>query len=467
MQSAMRDPWWRTITLPGQFVLAGIVVMSLAMFAVGSWVSSRIEQVVVQNSAVAAALFMESFISPLGQELSVSDHLSAPAERALREIFDKTALGERVVSYKIWKAGGLVVQASDPEIVGHTFPPSEPLSRALKGEIAATYEDLNDNEDAGEAGLGIPLLEVYSPIREIWTGRVIGVAEFYERAEALESDLADAKRKSWLIVGSAFAASGVLLFGIVQAGGRTILRQRTQLQSQLAESQAMAETNIALRDRVVQASTRATAMMEQAVRRIGADLHDGPAQYLALAALKLDRAFPDGGGEKANDVRVSLEKALNELRGISRGLALPDLDRLGLHELLERAAAEHREQTGMIVLAPADPPAPLLNYAQKLCIYRFLQEALSNAHRHSGAKTASVTCQLDNNDLALSVGDDGCGFDPKRERKLRPDGGQGLLGLSDRAESLGGRLVIDSAPGAGAKLTLILRLEGVLPWPSA
>ncbi|MFY9206762.1 MAG: two-component sensor histidine kinase, partial [Yoonia sp.] len=68
----------------------------------------------------------------------------------------------------------------------------------------------------------MPLLEVYSPIRQLWTGDVIAVAEFYERADMLVSDLATARRNSWLVVGGVFLASGLISFGIVQAGGRTI-----------------------------------------------------------------------------------------------------------------------------------------------------------------------------------------------------------------------------------------------------
>ena len=79
---------------------------------------------------------------------------------------------------------------------------------------------------AAEAALGIPLLEVYSPIRELWSGEIIAVAEFYERADQLEMDLAKARRTSWLVVGSAFLASTVVLFCIVAS-----ILQSTNLES--------------------------------------------------------------------------------------------------------------------------------------------------------------------------------------------------------------------------------------------
>ncbi len=70
--------------------------MIVAMVFVGNWISQRIEDAVIQNSASSAALFMVSFISSLSQELAETDTLSAPARQVLAEIFDGTALGERV-----------------------------------------------------------------------------------------------------------------------------------------------------------------------------------------------------------------------------------------------------------------------------------------------------------------------------------------------------------------------------------
>lgn len=456
---------WRDLTLPGQFLLAGAVVMSLAMAIVGNWIGSRIEDSVVQNSATTAALFMESFISPLSQELAETETLSPPARQALAEIFDGTALGERVVSYKIWMPDGLVVHASDASLIGQRFDPSDDLKRAIGGEIASSFEDLDALESEAEAALGVPLLEVYSPIRQLWTGEVIAVAEFYERADLLSNDLTTARRNSWLVVGGVFLASGLILFGIVQAGGRTIRQQRQILKQQLVETKKVSQQNVDLRRKVVAASSRATAQNERAIRRIGFDLHDGPAQYLSLASLRLDGAF---SGDKtsvadAGVVREALNKALDELRIISRGLALPDLDGLGLFALIDRAIHDHQKQTGMKIDAPERTRhEPQLGYAQKLCVFRFLQEAMSNATRHGGVDKARVTVKSGPDGIALEVKDAGIGFDIKTERHVRDDGGQGLFALADRAESIGGKLQIISSLGKGTSVTLQLPNEDTL-----
>ncbi len=461
--NALSDNWhWRHLTLPGQFLLAGAIVMTIAMVIVGNWVSQRIEDAVVQNSATTAALFMESFISPISQELAQTETLSQPAKQALSEIFHGTSLGERVVSYKIWLPGGRLVHASDPALIGQVFEPSEDLNSAMSGAIAWSFEDLDDLENEAEAALGVPLLEVYSPIRQAWTGDVIAVAEFYERAEGLAADIQSARRTSWIVVGGTFLASGVILFGIVQAGGRTIRRQRLALEQQLTTTTNISNQNAALHKRVVTASSQATEQTERTLRRIGFDLHDGPAQYLSLAALRLDAALGRNPttDEDVTQVRGSLSKALDELRIISRGLALPDLDEIDFFALVNRAIGDHQKQTGMQIDLNIDADnEPALDYAQKLCVFRFLQETLSNATRHADVKKAYVIISQTDSVISLEVCDHGLGFDVTQRANVRQDGGQGLFGLVARAESIGGGVTIQSKPSEGSSVTLTLPRE--------
>ncbi|MBF9036229.1 two-component sensor histidine kinase [Rhodobacterales bacterium HKCCE2091] len=448
-------------SLPLRFLASGIVVMSAAAFAVGSWVSSRIEQGVVNSSASAAADYVETFVAPLAEDFQTDAELSDPVRRALEELFAAPAVAERVVSYKIWRPGGRILMASDPAIIGRTFPEGDDLVTAWSGTVAASFEDFGDEEDANEASLGIPLLEVYSPVHAYYSGEVVAVVEFYENGTALAHDLARARLTSWLVVGSAFFASGLLLYGVVAAGGRTIDRQRRLLERQLHDSKRMTELNAELRQRVVSAAARASAQAERTLRRVGSDLHDGPAQHLALAALRLEGLIgrAGGSGEDERAVRGALDQALAEIRAVSRGLTLPELDGLDIDAVIARAVQEHRNRSDMAVaLTGSAPPGARLDYARKLCAYRFLQEALSNAARHAGVGGVEVAVAGTAQGLEIAVNDDGTGFDAASALRLREDGGQGLQGLSDRAISIGGSLTIDSAPGAGTRITLILPL---------
>jgi signal transduction histidine kinase len=451
---------WSELPLVLRFLAAGGMVMLAAMLLIGVWITARIEQSVVDNTASAAALYLESFVSPLSQELASSDTLSDPAMRALQEVFSSTGMGERIVSFKIWKHGGLVVHASDPDIIGNRFPPSEELQAAWRGQVSGSFSDLDDAESAAEAALGLPLLEVYSPIHEVWSGEIIAVAEFYEVATELEQDLADARRTSWLLVAAVFTVSGVLLLGIVRSGGRTIDRQRAMLQAQIAESREIAAQNADLRQRAIGATARATAQTEASLRRASADLHDGPAQLIALAAMRLESVVPDTepGRQEAAALRDALQSALTEIRTISRGLSLPDLGGLPLADVARRAVEAHQRQTeSRVQLAWRGPEDPGCDDSFRICLYRFLQEALSNAARHAGDASISVSAEAAPGALTASVSDAGPGFDPAAAA-LRTDGGQGLAGLRDRAESIGGSLDVVTARGAGTTLILTLPL---------
>jgi signal transduction histidine kinase len=428
---------------------------------IGDWITGRIEASVVANTASAGALYLESFVSPLSQELAANDRLSEPAVRALEEVLASSSLGQRIVSFKIWKPGGLVAHASDPALIGQRFERKPELEAAWSGKVSGSFDDLDDDENAAEAAMGVPLLEVYSPLHEVWSGRIIAVAEFYEVATELERDLADARRTSWLLVAGTFLASGLMLLGIVRAGGRTIARQKAMLEAQVGESREVAAQNVELRRRAIEASARATAQAERTLRRVSADLHDGPAQYVALAAMRMGSLVPatEDGRREAAALGEALQTALAEIRALSRGLSLPELDRLSLAEVARRAVEAHLRPAGPpVALSYSGPEDPEVDESSRICLYRFLQEALSNASRHAPGAEVRVEVAVEGRRLTATVADSGPGFDPAAGTSPGA-GGLGLAGLRDRVESLGGELRVDSAPGRGARLTLMLTLE--------
>ena len=181
------------LSLATRYGLASGVVLLIATLAIGFWVTSRIEDTVVRNSANATAIYMESFLSPISDQLAGRDSLSPGAKRALDEIFTNTPLGDRIVSYKIWRQDGLILEASNKEIVGQTFPPSDDLRSAWEGRVVAEFNSFGDDEDVAERAMGLPLVEIYSPIHEVWSGDIVAVAEFYEVSTALKSDLSAAR----------------------------------------------------------------------------------------------------------------------------------------------------------------------------------------------------------------------------------------------------------------------------------
>ena len=198
-------------------------------------------------------------------------------------------------------------------------------------------------------------------------------------------------------------------------------------------------------------------------------MHDGPVQdiFAALSQLQvLDRSLAGDATaqQRAGQAVKLLERALGEIRNFIGVFRPPGFERRALGEIIEGLAVQHETLTDQAI--ELDLPADLGDCAlpTKIAIYRILQEALANGHRHSGAARQRLTVERRGSSLALIVADDGKGFDPLRvlasEEDVGVEGGHfGLRGIQDRVEMLGGTFAVDSAPGRGTSLTVTLPAE--------
>jgi signal transduction histidine kinase len=180
---------------------------------------------------------------------------------------------------------------------------------------------------------------------------------------------------------------------------------------------------------------------------------------ISLALLRLDALRPkskaDTGDVPMDDferIRGALVDSLAEIRNMSAGVTLPELDNVALAEALALAARTHERRTGTTVSCELDDLPPHVSNALKACLYRFAQEALNNAFRHGGGEGQSVRGTYVDGLLRVEVSDAGPGFDPDSD-KGTADRRLGLTGMRDRVASLGGALEIRSQPGRGTRLT--------------
>ncbi|MDX8480731.1 sensor histidine kinase [Mesorhizobium sp. VK24D] len=450
---------WSGLSLAWQFVIAGGIGLLAVMLVVGLWVTSQIRQGVMHNSATTTALYVDSVIAPLLPDLRKNQELDSTVKRALDETLGQGALGKRLVSFKLWRRDGTVLYSKDSDLIGRRFKPNANLVAAFAGNVMVKYNQLDDEENDKERALGLPLLEIYNPVREPWSGDVVAVTEFYEVSDDFEANLGSALKWSWLVVAAATAASLAFLSGIVFRGSRTIVTQRAALEAKVAELQAALAQNSSLRQRVQRASRRATAINERYLRRIGADLHDGPAQLVALAALRMDsQALVDPATPKPQreaeiaHIHKTLGEAMREIRGICNGLVLPQIETQAVADILRLAVAEHERRTDTKVLLTLPERLPELGTSEKISIYRFVQEGLNNAYRHGKGKGQQVRATMKGGKLVVEVQDTGPGFDPVRSEGL------GLAGLRERIESIGGQFETLSGPG-GTRLVITLSVE--------
>ena len=218
--------------------------------------------------------------------------------------------------------------------------------------------------------------------------------------------------------------------------------------------------NVELAAHVEQAVYFASKERENVMRSVGADLHDGPAQLLALALLRLDTvrsAFSKSRSSLGDDdleaIQAMVLDALKDVRNICSGLSMPDVNSLSLADAIEHIIDSHSKRTQTSVLRELRDLPHGVKTKTKVCICRLVQEGLNNAFRHAGGVGQRVAAIVESGRIIVEVQDQGIAA-PKCKYDL--DGRQlGTSGLRRRVESLGGHLDLISLPGTGT----ILRAE--------
>jgi len=193
---------------------------------------------------------------------------------------------------------------------------------------------------------------------------------------------------------------------------------------------------------------------EEERQRIARELHDDTAQRLATLILRVRVLAEEPDSERRahllEQVRAEIVQAAEGVKRISRGLRPPELEEVGLALAIQAHVRNLREGTRFPVDTDLAAVEARLSVTQKLALYRIVQEALSNARRHSGAARASVRLGLDKEGVVAEIEDEGSGF--CYSESLDVEGGLGLIGMRERVAMIGGRLEIDSVLGRGTRV---------------
>lgn len=203
--------------------------------------------------------------------------------------------------------------------------------------------------------------------------------------------------------------------------------------------------------------TRMVHRHEEERQRISRELHDETAQILAAVSLRLGVLAEQGDEEISAglaQVRALVGGTIRSIRGVTRNLRPVALDDLGLLSALRALARDLAgNDDAMAIHFDAPPRLPELRPDTELALYRAVQEALANAVRHGGARTAWITLRRDPSEIHLVVRDDGSGI----RDGFQIEGNSrhtGLAGIRERATALGGRVTIQPAEGGGTELSV-------------
>ncbi|HEY3110754.1 MAG TPA: GAF domain-containing sensor histidine kinase [Chloroflexota bacterium] len=212
------------------------------------------------------------------------------------------------------------------------------------------------------------------------------------------------------------------------------------------------ELGIAIQNLRLAAQARDDAAAAERAR-LARELHDDTAQQLVAIARQLDLlgASDDSAVvEQVDRIHELVDGALRNVRRISRDLRPAVLEDLGLVAALEAIVADAQRRGGPAVELAVGGPSRPLPARTELALYRIAHQALANSLAHATASRVAIELRFDPEAVTLAVRDDGRGFAmPTNLAELEKGGGLGVVGMRERANEVGGRLEIETAPGVG------------------
>jgi signal transduction histidine kinase len=246
-----------------------------------------------------------------------------------------------------------------------------------------------------------------------------------------------------------------ILLGVVVAG-LTIYRVASLERLQVKQRKAIEESQDSLR----RLSQRLVQIQESERRSLSRELHDEVGQTMTALGIQLGNIENLRGTEgsafreRLEDLKRLNADAMRTVRDLAMGLRPSMLDDLGLEAALQWQGREFSRLTGVPCQVVVEGGLDSLAEAQKTCIYRLVQEALTNCARHAKARAVRVSARMESDGIALTVSDDGVGF--KAASTVRE--GLGLLGMRERVQALDGNLQISSSPGQGTTIRVQIPL---------
>ena len=295
------------------------------------------------------------------------------------------------------------------------------------------------------------ILQILDRLSEL---QVLSQRRHEAEASALYSEL----QNRLLVIGAL-----AILVGLIVAGVAT--RQVSRLERQI-DKQRTGEQRT--RRDLERLSARLLTVQEEERRRLSRELHDEVGQ--ALTAIKMDVTVARRGidGLQATetgarvvswleDARSIAENTLQSVRDLSQLLHPSMLDDFGLPEALRSYLRTFSKRTGISAQFIQTGKEQRLPQAMEVCVYRIVQEALTNVVRHSGARNAVVTLSQTDDGLDMTIDDDGHGIDQQVSRLGEPSTrGLGVIGMRERAQALGGTFALESGRVGGTRVAIHL-----------
>ncbi|WP_010499451.1 sensor histidine kinase [Paenibacillus elgii] len=206
---------------------------------------------------------------------------------------------------------------------------------------------------------------------------------------------------------------------------------------------------------------------EEERKRIAREIHDGLAQNMANMVLRteitermLAKQAYNAVKDELNDLKTGVRGGIEEVRKIIFNLRPMALDDLGLVPTLRKFVQDYEERTKIRTKIELVGKEVRLPSGMEVAVYRLVQEAFSNVLKHAEASHVSLELTFQQQMIKITVSDNGVGFSTDNiDKKIAHGSHYGLMGMRERVELLEGRMDIESAPGAGTKLSMVIPIK--------
>jgi signal transduction histidine kinase len=422
----------------------------------------------------------------LGLMLSRSAESTTPPRQFQVSHFEPFRIGEIQFMVRTLGTGDSLLVGADGTLLGVSTPSRFPTAHVGQPIDTSILPGLAEPLQAALAGEDDPdrLFVTIKPDQEFFlivplrdeqdTPRVLGAAIIYVESLPTDSDLPANMVALVSISLLVFLLAGGLmgaLFGSVTANG---MAKRLQRVSSASEAWSRGDFSEFIEDsagdEISQVAQRLNRMAEQlqslltqrqamAVSRLARDLHDSAKQQALAASFQLGTAItlferdPQAAREHLAEADALVDAVRKELTDLILELRPQTMDGQTLADVLKEVAIDWAHRSEIEVEVNVQECGPLSLEGEQT-LYRIAQEALANVARHSGATHVDLRLGDEGGVVTMSIADDGCGFDPRGEYS-----GMGLLSMRERAEALGGELVIESEPGRGTRISVTLPVD--------